>query len=214
NTAVEADSLTFSVLNASTSGGTGTTTVEADSVPFSVLNESASGGSGKSAVEADSVLFSILNTASPGGTGAASIESDSAIFSVENTNTSAAIVRAPAAKIKPASPAAPTYTYIPLTDTDGNGYPDYLKIALGVSLTDPSAIPNINPPGEVESVIFSVSNGITLRPLRISENHDKRGESHEVKIVQVHKPSFFSRLLYYLDGAAYRRRPAATAALR
>ena len=141
----ETDSVLFSLLN--TAPPPGQVAHEADSVIFSLLNTATPPG--QVAHEADSVIFSLLNT-NTGSTGA-ELEADGIIFSVQNTATAAAIR-------KPSAGHAPVVHPPALPDSDGDGYPDAVEIALGSDPNDPNSIPQVQPVPEVESAIFSVQN--------------------------------------------------------
>ena len=52
-------------------------------------------------------------------------------------------------------------------DTDHDGYPDGLEIALGSDPLDPNSVPNLKPPGFVNSLDVLIQNYINLRASKI-----------------------------------------------
>jgi hypothetical protein len=146
----EADSGTHSVLNLQPPAGAAGTG-ETNSAVFSILNTESVRGSPSSMFETDGMIFSLLNT-DAFFTGTKS-ETDSIVFSVNNTAVAA-------------KPAVRPQTLI---DTDGDGYPDALEIALGSDPNDANSIPKVHPPPEADSTAFSVSN--TARTVAVATSN-------------------------------------------
>lgn len=221
----ETDSTLFSVLNTAAPSGSAANNREADALLFSVLNTAAPSGSTANNREADALLFSVLNTAGATGTGASINESDSIIFSVNNTAVSQAQLQAKHPAVHP--PVLP--------DSDADGYPDALEIALGSDPNDPESMPVVQGPREVESIVFSAVNSAQtvagartrtrvgasagretapggvqaiVAPLaqgtastsaevtakEQNGNQEARGESHEIKVIAIHRGSIFEEL--------------------
>jgi hypothetical protein len=194
SSADEADSSGFSILNPRPPAGPATVG-EADSVAFSLLNTASPTGAQAAQLEADGAAFSVLNlSAYPLVTTA---EADSIVFSVQQNNAQAAAK--PAAKvIRPPTPK----------DSDRDGYPDDLEIALGSDPNDPNSIPTVQSPPEADSMVFSVSNNSSAasaaassKPAapapgaeRLTTSHVAKGDTHVLKPISLHKPGILQRV--------------------
>ena len=190
----ETDSTVFSILNTQPPAGSANGD-ETDSTVFSLLNTASTTGTQSTQMEADGAAFSVLNLAEyPLITTA---ETDSVVFSVQQNNTHAA-AKPSARGIRPPTPK----------DSDGDGYPDDLEIALGSDPNDPNSIPTIKPPPEADSVVFSLSNdshsanaaasskpGPAAHTEQGTNSQVAKGESHVLRPINRRKPGIFQRLL-------------------
>ena len=182
----EADAVLYSLLNTGGSPGGGGTTPpsEADAVLYSLLNTGGSPGGGGTTPpsEADAVLYSLLNTGgNPGGGGTAPpSEADAIIFSVQNNDTGSSVKPAvihPPIHRPVHAPAHPVHPPT-LLDSDDDGYPDDLEIALGSDPYDPNSVPVVHPVPEAESGVFSVVNEAAPTTRRRSDSPVQVAASH------------------------------------
>jgi YD repeat-containing protein len=198
----EADSVVTSILNIRPPAGSAST-LEADALVFSILNTSRPPGSTNTG-ETGSVIFSLLNI--DGYPAATTVEVDSVVFSVNNSNANAA----PAIRARNVKPQA-------LVDSDGDGYPDVLEVAMGSDPNDPNSVPVVHPPPEADSTVFSVWNKalpaiaagsrrgvsqptsiqeqkISRSQIAIGENHAFTVDSQKLEVISQHRPNFFQRV--------------------
>jgi hypothetical protein len=160
-----------------------------------------------------------MNTASPTGTQSTKMESDGSAFSVLNLSEYPLIITAEADsvvfsvqqnnKLTTARTAATSIRPQTPKDSDGDGYPDDLEIALGSDPNDPNSIPTIKPPPEADSIVFSLSNdsrsasaAASSKPdsaahiaERGTNSHVAKGERHVLRPISLLKSRNFQRLL-------------------